>query len=73
MAFRLPSVRRNVADNIRAEHAIPLSITDDDILTLREELDFMDADEMHSYLTEEIGRLGCWGQVIARNCSLELA
>ena len=73
MTFRTAAVRRNVADNLRREHAIPHTIPDDDILALREELSFMDADEMHGYLAEEFGRLGCWSQVVARNLSLEIA
>ena len=71
--FRTASVRRNVADNLRRTHAIPAIVADDDILALRDELSFMDSDEMHGYLTEEYSRLGDWGQVIARNLSLELA
>ncbi|MEH2517439.1 hypothetical protein V1279_003012 [Bradyrhizobium sp. AZCC 1610] len=73
MTFRTAAVRRNVADNLRREHAIPHAISDDDILSLREELAFMDADEMHGYLREEHARLGCWSQVVARNLSLEYA
>ncbi len=73
MPFLSPSVRRNVADNMRRTHNIPPIIPDDDILMLRDELSFMDSDEMHSYVTEEFGRLGCWGQVVARNLSLEYA
>lgn len=71
--FRTASVRRNVADNLRRLHAIPRSVPDDLILSLREELGFMDSDEMHGYLVEEYARLGDWQQVIARNLSLELA
>ena len=73
MPFLTAAVRRNVADNLRREHAIPLAIPDDDILSLREELAFMDADEMHGYLREEHSRLGCWHQVVSRNLSLEFA
>jgi hypothetical protein len=73
MAFRLASVRRNVADNIRREHDIPTLIPDDDILSLTDELSFMDGDEFTGYLREEFQRLGDWQQVIARNLSLELA
>jgi len=73
MTFRTAAVRRNVADNLRRLHDIPRTVTDDDILALREELAFMDGDEMHGYLVEEYGRLGDWSQVVARNLSLSIA
>lgn len=70
--FRTEAVRRNVADNIRREHAIPRAVPDDHILALAEELAFMDSDEFTGYLREEHARLGDWSQVVARNLSLEL-
>jgi len=71
--FRSSAVRRNVADNLRREHAIPPHISDDDILSLRDELGFMDCDEMHAYLVEEHARLGDWREIIARNLSTQFA
>lgn len=72
MPFRNPSVRRNVADNIRRAHNIPVQVSPDDILALLEELSFMDADEFHAYLNEEIQRLGDWREVVARNLSTKV-
>ncbi|MCA1379441.1 hypothetical protein I6F34_01225 [Bradyrhizobium sp. BRP05] len=68
--FRTEAVRRNVADNVRREHAIPAVIGDEDILDLVEELSFMDGDELAAYLKDELWRLnGDWPALIASNLS----
>lgn len=68
--FRTASVRRNVADNVRREHAIPTVVGDEDILELVEELSFMDGDELAAYLKDELWRLkGDWPALIASNLS----
>jgi hypothetical protein len=68
--FRNPDVRRNVADNIRREHAIPAEVSDLDILSLHSELignAGMSSDEFRAYLGDELERCGSWPAVVEAN------
>jgi hypothetical protein len=68
----LSGYRLNIADNLRADCAIPATIPSDDVFALFDELSWMDDIEMREYLRDEHARLGDWRQVVARNLSLHL-
>jgi hypothetical protein len=57
--------QRNIADNIRAEHGIPASVSDADILDLYEELSPMDGEELTWFLREEFARTGDWHAIVS--------